>query len=253
MSVNNANTPDGRGVLIFNGEMILVYSKEVVLSFERAPEPMFKGKKYGNLYLTSHRIIFINTDPKDPLRSFSMPFHCMKGVKLEQPIFGGNYLTGQALAQPDGNFNGDVTWRLTFNRGGCIEFGQSLLKANDMANSYRPRDAPPAYAPPPGTYYSPPPSYYMPQAGQYNGFQAPLHAFPDQPEPNSVFMYEQPPPYPGIGPDRPPNPTTAAQSHENTPLLYPSVGGSNASAPPYPAAPPAYNQASALPAKPKVD
>lgn len=61
-----------------------------------------------------------------------MPFHCMKGVKLEQPIFGGNYLTGQALAQPDGNFNGDVTWRLTFNRGGCIDFGQALLKANDM-------------------------------------------------------------------------------------------------------------------------
>lgn len=61
-----------------------------------------------------------------------MPFHSLRNVKLEQPIFGANYLTGIVVAQPDGNWNGEMTWRLTFNKGGCIDFGHALLKANDM-------------------------------------------------------------------------------------------------------------------------
>ena len=31
-----------------------------------------------------------------------------------------------------GNWNGDVTFKLSFNKGGCIDFGQALLKAADM-------------------------------------------------------------------------------------------------------------------------
>jgi hypothetical protein len=254
MSVNTANTPDGRGVLIYNGEMILIYTKEVHLSFDGNSNPLFKGKKHGNLYLTSHRIIFINTTGNDPLRSFSMPFHSMKNVQLQQPIFGANYLSGSAFGQSNGGFTGEVQWKLTFNKGGCIDFGQALLKANDMANSFRPHDAPPAYAPPAGTYYAPPPSYYTPQGGQYNGFQAPA-AFPDQPPEGSVFMYEQPPPYSGMGPDRPPNPIgfvspVPNQQPSAAPPLYPDVN--SAPAAPYPSAPPSYEQASALPTKPPV-
>lgn len=77
------------------------------------------------------KVIFISSS-NEALQSFSMPFHCMRSVTLEQPIFGANYLKGTALAQPGGNWNGEVTWKLTFNRGGCIDFGQALLKANDM-------------------------------------------------------------------------------------------------------------------------
>lgn len=131
-------------------------------------------------FTANFQVIFISGQ-NDALRSFSMPFHCMRNVTLEQPIFGANYLKGTALAQPGGNWNGEVVWKLTFNRGGCIDFGQALLKANDMANSYRPYNAPPPYAPPAGSYYAAPPNYYMPEGGNYNGFQAPTHAFPDQP------------------------------------------------------------------------
>jgi hypothetical protein len=112
--------------------MILIYTKEVHLSFDGNSNPLFKGKKHGNLYLTSHRIIFINTTGNDPLRSFSMPFHSMKNVQLQQPIFGANYLSGSAFGQTNGGFTGEVQWKLTFNKGGCIDFGQALLKANDM-------------------------------------------------------------------------------------------------------------------------
>ncbi|KHN72423.1 WW domain-binding protein 2 [Toxocara canis] len=237
MSVNTSNTPDGRGVLIYNGEMILLYTKEVVLHFSNEPDTIFKGKKSGSLYLTSHRVIFINRDD-DALRSFSMPFHCMRAVKLEQPVFGANYLKGVTLAQPGGNWSGEVTWKLSFNKGGCIDFGQALLQAADMAQRFRPYDAPPAYAPPAGAFFCAPPAYYIPSGGNYNGFQAPTNVFPDQPPAGNVFMYEAPPPYAGIGPDRPPVPAG-------------SLNGS-ASAPPAPAAyvaPPSYDEATVLPQK----
>lgn len=205
MSVNTASTPDGRGVLIYNGEMILLYIPKVVCSFEGGSDHVFKGKKSGNLYLTSHRVILVNQN-KDAMRSFSMPFHCMKEVQLDQPIFGANYLKGAAVAQPGGNWSGRVSWKLTFNKGGCIDFGQALLRAVDMASQFRPYDAPPAYAPPPCNFYAAPPAYYTTEGGNYNGFQAPTNVFPEQPPAGSVFVYEAPPPYSGIGPDRPPVP-----------------------------------------------
>lgn len=31
-----------------------------------------------------------------------------------------------------GNWNGQVTFKLTFGKGGCIDFGMALLKAVDM-------------------------------------------------------------------------------------------------------------------------
>ncbi|VDN30177.1 unnamed protein product [Gongylonema pulchrum] len=104
MSVNTSSTPDGRGVLIYNGEMILLFTQEVNCHFENEPDHVFKGNKSGNLYLTSHRVIFINRK-SDAMRSFSMPFHCMQDVKLEQPVFGANYLKGIAVAQPGGKFS----------------------------------------------------------------------------------------------------------------------------------------------------
>jgi len=234
MSVNTANTPDGRGVLIYNGEMILLYTKEVNLNFDHdsTTDAAFKGKKLGNLYLTSHRVIFVNRELHDMLHSFSMPFHCMRGVKLEQPVFAANYLKGEAVAQPGGNWNGQVTWKLSFNKGGCVDFGQALLRAADMAHRYRPYDAPPAYAPPPGAYHSAPPTYYTTVDGNYNGFQAPTHAFPDMPPAGNVYMYDAPPPYTGIGPDRAPFPAGGLPQSQQAP-----------------SAPPSYDQATVLPSK----
>ncbi len=70
------------------------------------------------------------------MQSFCIPFHCLRDVKLEQPIFGANYLKGDVLAQPGGNWEGDTTFKLTFNQGGCIEFGQALLRAADLGTSF---------------------------------------------------------------------------------------------------------------------
>ncbi|VDN18726.1 unnamed protein product [Gongylonema pulchrum] len=122
-----------------------------------------------------------------------------------------------------GNWNGRVSWKLTFNKGGCIDFGQALLKAAEMARSFRPYNAPPPYAPPPGNYYAAPPAYYIPSGGIYNGFVAPLNAFPEQPPAGGVYMYEAPPPYSGIGPDHPPVPAGQLRDSEVIPSAPPHL------------------------------
>uniref|UniRef100_A0A8R1DSH9 GRAM domain-containing protein n=1 Tax=Caenorhabditis japonica TaxID=281687 RepID=A0A8R1DSH9_CAEJA len=204
MSLNTSHTPDGLGILIYNGEMILLYTTNVKLKFEKYNHPLFKSTKSGALYLTSHRIIFMNDSKKDEFKSFAMPFHSVRDVKLEQPLLTPNYLKGWVEPLPGGNFEGNPEWRLSFPKGGCIEFGESLLRAADMASRARPFAAPPAYGAgnmpqqSTATYYAAPQNYYLVQ-GTYQGFQAPTNVFPERPPAQNVYVYDIPPPYPGIG------------------------------------------------------
>ena len=48
------------------------------------------------------QVIFNSKNPKDTLQSFSMPFHSMKEVELEQPVFGANFIKGKTKADPQG-------------------------------------------------------------------------------------------------------------------------------------------------------
>lgn len=199
MSLNASHTPDGRGVLIYNGEMILLYTSSVKMSFEGNNHSAFKGKKTGSLYLTTHRIIFMNGSHKEELKSFALPFAMLESVKLEQPLLGANYLKGGIQALQGDNFQGLVDWKMSFPKGGCIEFGQALLRANAMAKNTRFDSAPPMYSAP-GAYFAAPANYYMPQGGCYAGFQAPVNVFPEQPPSGGVFVCDKPPPYAGIAP-----------------------------------------------------
>lgn len=137
-----------------------------------------------------------------------MPFHCIRNVKLEQPVFGANFLKGVVLAQPDGNWTGDAVFKLTFNQGGCIEFGQALLNAVSLGNHskknlihlfdvskvffvadrYQAYTSPPPYAPPSCGMFSAPPSYYMPTGQQCYGLNVPTQAFPDAPPGKIIIL-----------------------------------------------------------------
>ncbi|KAI6215507.1 hypothetical protein M3Y94_00392800 [Aphelenchoides besseyi] len=243
MSANQSHTADGNGVLLYSGEFVLVYAKHVTLSFNSAPESFFKGKKSGNLYLTTHRLIFLAND-HGALKSMSMPFVCLNSINLEQPVFGANYLEGQVTAQNGGNFEGQVGWKLTFSRGGCIDFGKALRQAVMTVQSSRPQNAPPPYMPPAGSAFAAPPAYY--NQAPNNGFQAPTHVFPDRPEEGSLYVFEQPPPYNGI------NQPSGGQN------IYPTLDPN--APPPYPAnssnfvpSAPSYNEAMALPQKSKAE
>lgn len=44
-------------------------------------------------------------------------------------MFSANYIKGKVHAQPNGNFIGEVKFKITFKSGGAIEYGQAMLKA----------------------------------------------------------------------------------------------------------------------------
>jgi hypothetical protein len=209
MALNTSHVA-GRGVLIYNTERILIYYDGVEMAFDMSCDmPHFKGKKHGRVYLTTHRVIFNNKDAKDTLQSFSMPFYTMKELELEQPVFGANYIKGRVKPEPNGNWEGDGRFKMWFNKGGAIEFGQAMLHAGRMASRFSPPQ-PPVYSPPTAGYYQAPPPAYAPPGGQMYEF-VPYQTFPTAPPANSVYMYEAPPPYPGIDPNLTPYPYPGAQ------------------------------------------
>nr|XP_037270773.1 LOW QUALITY PROTEIN: WW domain-binding protein 2-like [Rhipicephalus microplus] len=214
MSVNTAHAPGG--VLIFKGEFILLYCDGVELTFEGSDAHQFHGTKKGRIYLTTHRMVFTNSNSKDFLQSFSFPFFTMSNLDLEQPIFGANYIKGTVKAEQNGNWTGKCTFKLKFMKGGAIEFGQTMMEAGRTASQHAAGMAPPPYFPPPGPYYCPPPPAYTPGQGVDYGFNIPYNVFPDAPPANSVFMSDMLPPYPGI----------------NGPPQYYPGGGYPAGAPP---------------------
>ncbi|KAH3869202.1 WW domain-binding protein 2-like [Dreissena polymorpha] len=200
MSINTAHA--NGGVLIFTGERILLYCDGVEMGFEPSSVPHFKGNKTGTLYLTTHRVIFCNKSTKEMMQSFSLPFLQMRGVELEQPVFGANYIKGKMIAEPGGNWTGEGKFKMWFKSGGAIEFGQAMLQAGKLASRNRPAQ-PPAYTPPQGPFYqAPPPAYSAPHTDYYAW--VPYQTFPNAPPPEYVYTMNAPPPYPGVDPAYPP-------------------------------------------------
>ncbi|KAL7052128.1 hypothetical protein ACKWTF_004779 [Chironomus riparius] len=233
MSVNTAHA--NGGVLIHAGE-----TDNVSMEFAGQDGPIFKGTKQGRIYLTTHRVIFNSKNGKDPMQSFSSPFISMSDVELEQPVFGANYIKGKIRAQPNGNFTGETKFKMSFKSGGCIDFGQALLRAASMAQRNSPHGmAPPPYEPPGSGWYQAPPPSYTPTAGTYGWL--PQNAAFGQAPTDGVYMNDQPPPYPGINPNppnyAPPNYNPQAQGFPSQPPQYGYVPGSAAS---YPNAAPQY-------------
>ncbi|VEN50871.1 unnamed protein product [Callosobruchus maculatus] len=207
MSLNTAHL--NGGVLIHNGEQILLFSEDVSLEWSGQEGGPFRGTKKGSIYLTTHRVIFLNKSSSDELQSFSFPFVTLSEVEIEQPVFGANYIKGKVRAQPNGNWLGEAKFKLTFKSGGAIEFGQSMLKAAHLALNFDiSGDAtrggmqapPPPYVPPQNQWYAAPPPAYAPPPQGYYGWVPPTNVFPSSPPAGAVFMTDNPPPYPGIVP-----------------------------------------------------
>ncbi|CAH1108489.1 unnamed protein product [Psylliodes chrysocephalus] len=195
MSLNTAHL--NGGVLIHNGEQILLYSDGVAVEWSAQQSGAFQGTKKGLIYLTTHRVIFINKSGGDEMLSFSFPFVTLSEVEVEQPVFGANYIKGKVRAQPNGNWIGEAKFKITFKKGGAIEFGESMLRAAHFA-SRGGMQAPPPYVPPQNQWYAAPPPAYAPPPQGYYGWTPPTNAFPQHPPADGVFMTDAPPPYPGI-------------------------------------------------------
>ena len=144
----------------------------------------------------------------------------MRNLELEQPVFGANYIKGEVKAEPGGNWEGTGKFKMWFNHGGAIEFGQAMLRAGQMASRHGPPQ-PAAYMEPPayGSYYMAPPPAYTPTPEPHYGF-VPQHVFPDAPPAGSVYMMESPPPYPGIDPNAPPPQSSGVPNGVNGNAFY---------------------------------
>nr|XP_006120580.1 postacrosomal sheath WW domain-binding protein [Pelodiscus sinensis] len=216
---------------------ILKQCKDVELSFsDVADKPeIFKGTKKGMVYLTPYRVIFVSKG-KDPMLSFMMPFYLVKGCSIEQPVFSANHIKGVIQAEAGGGWEGQASFKMSFNSGGAIEFGQLMFTvatnasrgapAKNTGYGYMPAfggytpapggysPAPGGYAPPPanGPYpYVPPPMNGYGPAPQPMGYPyaPPPGMYPPPPEMNPLYM-APPPPYPGpptAGPSAPTAPT----------------------------------------------
>lgn len=195
MSLNTAHA--NNGVLIHAGEGILIFCDKVTIEFSGQDSSVFKGTKQGRVYLTTHRMIFNNKHASEDMQSFSFPFVSLNEVQLEQPVFGANYIKGKVRAQENGNWTGEAKFKLVFKNGGAIDFGQVMLRAAAMAQRNAGTAPPPPYTPPGGGWYAAPPPAYTPNPYNY-GWVPTTTVFPEQPAPNSIYMHDSPPPYPGI-------------------------------------------------------
>lgn len=142
----------------------------------------------------------MNESAKSKLRDFVIPFNCLSKLELKQPIFGSNYVIADVKAAPGGGWEGTTQINLTFNSGGCIEFGKFVLAT---ANSSRTQTV---YTQPQfglQGYPAPPPNPYIQnQQGQFNAATG-MYEFPS----NSQFNYGAPMAPPVAGqrlPDAPP-------------------------------------------------
>lgn len=219
MSLNTAHA--NNGVLIHAGEGILIFCDNVTMEFSGQDSPAFKGTKQGRVYLTTHRMIFNNKKASDPMQSFSFPFVTLNDVQLEQPVFGANYIKGKVRSQENGNWTGEAKFKLVFKHGGAIDYGQAMLRAAAMAQRNAGTAPPPPYTPPGGGWYAAPPPAYTPNPYNY-GWVPSSTVFPDQPAPNSIYMHDSPPPYPGIISGPPQGP----QQGGYPPQAYPPQNGS---------------------------
>uniref|UniRef100_A0A8D0QXD5 WBP2 N-terminal like n=2 Tax=Sus scrofa TaxID=9823 RepID=A0A8D0QXD5_PIG len=116
-----------------------------------------------------------------------MPFDLMSNCTIEQPVFAPNYIKGTVQAAPDGGWEGQAVFKLSFRKGGAIEFAQLMMKAASAAARGIPLGSvnywygtsglfvittpggttctqapPPGYRAPPPGYGAPPPGYGAP-------------------------------------------------------------------------------------------
>lgn len=164
----------------------------------------------------------------------------MYDLKLEQPVFGANYIKSKVKSEVvDGP---PFAFKLKFNSGGAIEFGQTMAQAAKQAASAA-RDtnfqAPPPYTPTAAE------AHYQTAANAYQpmypvGFALPTQVFNQAPPAGFVFAMDAPPPYPGlttVGSQYPYQGPTAANPYAANP--YPQTAPFQPA--PY-AVPPQYGQ-----------
>lgn len=99
----------------FRGELIVLRRPGV--SFEATSKRYGKVSGSGEVFLSSHRIVFIpKTSSRPDFVSYELEMVEVLNEKFEQPIFGANYISGETIGP---NESEKSVWSLTLHDGGC--------------------------------------------------------------------------------------------------------------------------------------
>lgn len=215
MSLNTAHAGTN-GVLIYSDEKVLLFSDNVTIEFPGQTHSSLEDTKQGNIYLTTHRMIFTPNTSEDPLKSFSFPFICLIGVKIEQRLLSANFVGGNVRAQENGNFDGEAQFKLTFKSDGAVQFGRALKRCVTTVQQGAGLIGPPAYTPLTDDWTEAPDSSYT-SPGRIDWL--PTFAFPKRPTPGTVFMHRDSAPFPGLSSSSQTQATTPQYPRPRTNIL----------------------------------
>lgn len=235
MSINQAHYQGG--LLLYHGEYIVNHSKNVTLTFDDASRQrgeVFRGKHKGKVFVTTHRMIFLSDDQRDNLLSFAVAFMYMKNLRVEQPIFGANYISGIVAAHPNGGFQGEVKFQLTYSSGGAIDASKALREVNSIFHQHN-QAAPPSYSMAAANLYEPPPPSYQAAQNSNNHF-AETNMYVSSAQAPYEGVYQRRPtglPRPEFIPQYPEMPS-APPSKEDNFSMHPQMPNSNQAPMQYP-------------------
>ncbi|XP_065181032.1 WW domain-binding protein 2-like [Sycon ciliatum] len=170
------------------------------------------GNHKGSACLTTQRFVVGVKNPRGPVQSISMPFYCLQGIEVKQPIFGANYLTGYMRSDTNGGWNGRCQFKMYFNSGGAIEFAMDFMR---LLRAVPPN--PPPYehvvahavpvaqpvAQPAQPYPSAPPAEYQDESK--GGTQPAASAYYQPSNPHTMYVPAQQATAPPADPDAPPS------------------------------------------------
>lgn len=236
MSVNQAHYQGG--LLLYQGEQIVNHSKNVTLAFDDASRQygeIFRGKHKGKVFVTTHRMIFLSNDQRDNLLSFAVAFMYMKNLSVEQPMFGANYISGIAAAHPNGGFQGEVKFQLTYSSGGAIDASAALREVNSVFHRQN-QAAPPSYGMAAANLYEPPPPSYQAAQSSNNHFaETTMYVSPAQAPYEGVYQ-RQPTGLPKAEfiPQYPEMPSAPASAPNQNPYMNPQMSNGYAAPMQYP-------------------
>ncbi|CAB4014323.1 Hypothetical predicted protein [Paramuricea clavata] len=197
MAVNQTKAQNGQ--LFLTNDYVLTDKDGVEFSFEKSgnlPGYLLAPRK-GRLILTGQKVIFVNSKPNDQCQTITMAFHFIRNLEIKQPIFGANYLQADLTAEPGAGWQGDALFKVTFSKGGAIEFAEAFQRAvRNARTNGRPAMHQPAMN---GHYFVPPQPQPGPANGYY-GYPAAGYVPPPAYQPPAYQPQPYPPPYTGAPP-----------------------------------------------------
>lgn len=198
-SINKSHNEADGGILLFNGELILLYcdsvsceigGKESVSILVNCNQEIGHSNLgqltqaclsqiKGRVYLTTHRLVVIVSPyrPNSPVKSLCAPFCAIVKCSVEQPVFSANYI--EATVRDEADPSKTFSFKLKFSKGGAIELAMAMNRACAVVGrNFSPNmPPPPAYTPSPSaSYYQAPPTVYAP--GYNCGVAMPVQQFP---------------------------------------------------------------------------